>query len=51
MKVRSRRRGPERCRMTVMTAQVRRNDDTQRYELVDGDRVLGFAEFRPAITN
>ncbi|GGB55709.1 N-acetyltransferase [Deinococcus soli (ex Cha et al. 2016)] len=33
--------------MTGMTTQVRRNDDTQRYELTDGTRTLGFAEFRP----
>ena len=33
-----------------MTPQVRRNDDTQRYELLDGDRQLGYAEFRPVGT-
>ncbi|UBV44881.1 N-acetyltransferase (plasmid) [Deinococcus taeanensis] len=30
-----------------MTIQVQRNDQASRYELRDGNTVLGFAEFRP----
>ncbi|MBZ9750259.1 N-acetyltransferase [Deinococcus sp. HMF7620] len=32
----------------TQTPEVRRNDDTQRYELLRGEQVLGYAEFRPA---